>query len=293
MERDLDRDIDRDASAADHERPGASRDALEPRVPSREHSLFRVRGSLYRLSASDLDTLGDIGRFRTVALQDLTRFRYSNRTKASKDAIRALQSQGLVQTRSVWRGPRVKPIEVAVLTKLGKEVAEQHGPFHDIDRKGKASQALFSGFVKPNEVPHDTAIYRMFQAERQRIERAGGRVRRVILDYELKRRVYAPLAKAKALPPADYARRQEQVAHENGLVVIRGKIPLPDLRLEYETRTGESARVDLELATGHYHAPALQAKAAAGFTFYAADDCRAQLSRMLEERDITVAILAL
>jgi hypothetical protein len=74
---------------------------------------------------------------------------------------------------------------------------------------------------------------------------------------------------------------------------VRGKIPLPDLRLEYETRDGQFASVDLELATGHYHAQALSAKAAAGFKFYAADGSRSRLSSMLEERDITVAILAL
>src|SRR5207245_718300 len=121
----------------------------------------------------------------------------------------------------------------------------------------------------------------------------GGHIRRVILDYELKRRVYTPLAKAKGLGPNEYARRQEEIARQNGLKVIAGKIPLPDLRIEYETRDREVTRVDLELATGHYHGPALQAKAEAGFKFYAADGSQARLARVLEERDITVAILSL
>jgi len=293
MERDLGPDIDRDAERAEYSRSGASRVSPEPRVLVHEPTLFRLRGSLYRLSTEDIDTLCDIGRFRTIALQDLARFRYADSGKALKDAMRSMQSQGVMHTRSVWRGPRVKPIEVAVLTKLGRELAERYGAMQDPARDGKEKQALYAGFVKPNEVAHDAAIYRMFQAERERIERGGGRVLRVILDYELKRKVYAPLAKAKALPAADYAKRQEQVARENGLIVIRGKIPLPDLRIEYATQNGESARIDLELATGHYHAPAMRAKAEAGFTFYAADDSRARLSRMLEERDITVAILSL
>src|SRR5437879_1827659 len=75
----------------------------------------------------------------------------------------------------------------------------------------------------------------MYQAERERIEKAGGRIRRVVLDYELKQKAYSPLAKAKALPPLDYARRQEQIARENGLKVVQGHITLPDLRIEYET----------------------------------------------------------
>jgi hypothetical protein len=133
----------------------------------------------------------------------------------------------------------------------------------------------------------------MFQVERERIERAGGRIRRIVLDFELKRLVYKPLAKAKALPPVDYARLQEQVARLNGLKVIHGKIPLPDLRVEYETRSGESAQRNLELATEHYHGRALAEKAQAGFAFYAADGSGAKLAKALEERDITVAILSL
>jgi hypothetical protein len=105
--------------------------------------------------------------------------------------------------------------------------------------------------------------------------------------------VYSPLAKAKNLPPLDYARRQAEVARQNGLTVIEGKIPLPDLRIEYETTAGDLAHVDLELATGHYHGPALQAKAEAGFKMYAADGSASRLSRVLEEREITASILSL
>jgi hypothetical protein len=293
MNRELDRDVDCEVREPAGRGPALPRRESEQHIPSREQALFRLRGSFYRLSESDLDTMADIGRFRTVALQDLVRYRYANRDKVFSDALRGLQSQGLVQARAAWAGPRVKPLEVAVLTKLGKELVEQHAGLPDSRHNSGTRQAVYSGFVKPNEVRHDAAIYRMFQAEREKIERAGGRVRRVVLDYELKKKVYAPLAKAKALPAAEYAKRQEQVARENGLVVVRGKIPLPDLRLEYETRTGESAHVDLELATGHYHAPALRAKAAAGFKFYAADGSGSRLSRVLEERDITVAILSL
>src|SRR5260370_20576106 len=122
----------------------------------------------------------------------------------------------------------------------------------------------------------------MYQADTARIERAGGRIRRVILDYELKQKIYAPLAKAKALPPLEYTRKQAEVARANGLTVVEGKIPLPDLRIEYETLTGEIAHVNLELATEHYHGAALEAKAEAGFKMYAADGSGSRLSRVLE-----------
>ena len=107
--------------------------------------------------------------------------------------------------------------------------------------------------VKPKAVRHDAAIYRMYHAEKEKIERSGGRVRRVVLDYELKRAAYSPLAKAKALAPIEYARKQHEVAQQNSLTVIGGKILLPDLRIEYETATGDLSHVDLEMTTTHYH----------------------------------------
>ena len=253
---------------------------------SREHDVIRVRGYMYRLSPEELETMNDIGRFRTVALADLAQHRYHGNTSALQQDLRSLRAQGLVQPRTVWNGPTSQKLAVVVLTKLGKELLE-------LERQSEPGQALYAGFVKPAEVRHDAAIYRMYQAEKQKIERSGGRIRRVILDYELKQKVYSLLAKAKALPPPEYARRQAQVARENGLTVIHGKIPLPDLRIEYETSTGNRAQVDLELATGHYHGPALQTKAEAGFKMYAADGSGSRLSRVLEERDIIASILSL
>lgn len=261
-------------------------DARDRNALSRDHRLLTLRDSTYRLSDAELATLYDIGRFRTVAIEDLGRHRYQGNTAVMRQDLRALAAQGLLHVRTIWTGPRRRALPVAVLTPAGKEILDRHRP-------AGLGQTIYARLVKPAEVRHDAAIYRMFQAERQKIERAGGQIRRVILDYELKRRVYRPLAKAKALPVEDYARRQHEVAREHGLAVINGKIPLPDLRVEYETPSGELARVDLELATTHYHGPALQAKAQAGFKFYAADGSAARLSRVLEQRDITVEILSL
>jgi len=51
--------------------------------------------------------------------------------------------------------------------------------------------------------------------------------------------------------------------------------------------------VDLELATGHYHAGHLSEKARAGFQIYARSEDTAGLRRVRDEREITVAILSL
>ena len=42
-----------------------------------------------------------------------------------------------------------------------------------------------------------------------------------------------------------------------------GKVSFPDLRIEYANQEMETSRVDLELATGHYHAGHLAEKASA------------------------------
>lgn len=47
--------------------------------------------------------------------------------------------------------------------------------------------------------------------------------------------------------------------------MIRGKIPLPDLRIDYETAEGDLAKVDLELATEHFHGAQAATKGKAGF----------------------------
>ncbi len=167
----MDRDPDRGDSPVPASRPlerqPVSRERCETPQPSREHGLVRVRGSLYRVSAAELETMRDIGRFRTVALEDLARFRYQGVARLVREDLRAMAAQGLVQTRNLANGPRVKALPVAVLTKLGKELleAEPHG-----------SQRVFAGFVKPKEVRHDAAIYRMYQAERaeDREAPAGG-----------------------------------------------------------------------------------------------------------------------
>jgi hypothetical protein len=253
---------------------------------SRESHVILFRGHAYRISPAQIETMREVGRFRTVAAGDLAHHRYAGNSGEFRQDLLELTEQGLVQSRSVWSGPNSHKLDALVLTKQAKALLEEKFP----DAEG---QVLHAGFVKAREIRHDAALYRMFQAESARIEAAGGRVRRVVLDYELKKKVYSPLAKAKQLAPLDYARKQTEIARQNGLTVVAGKIPLPDLRIEYETEEGEMARVDLELATGHYHARSLQEKIQAGFKLYAPEGDRSRLHRVLDEREITASILSL
>lgn len=264
--------------------------ARELEVPplSRERSSVELGGYRYQVSPKETEVLRDIGRFRTIAIQDLERYRYPKRSVEMREDLESLHAQGLVREISTWTGgqeARGQKLTVAVLTKRGQELIEQ-----DLGRD--ASQKLFSGLVKPAEVRHDAAIYRMYQLEAERIRRSGGQVRRIVLDYELKQNVYRPLAKARSLPPPDYARRQAEIAAQNQLKVVHGKILLPDLRIEYERASGELAHVDLELASEHYRGGQMRGKAEAGFKFYAPADSIARLSSAFDP-EFAVEILSL
>jgi hypothetical protein len=289
----MDREIDpRDDPPVLSRVPEPVRDRVEPaeRLPdSRDRAAVPVRGGRVRISPAERRTLQEIGAFRTVAIEDLASHRYRGDLAQMRQDLRSLTSQGLVQRRAAWLADKSK-LPVVVLTRAGKDLMEKARSEEAVTGN---RQLLYAGFVKPREVAHDAAIYRMFHAESSRIEQTGGRIRRVVLDYELKKKIYSPLARAKALPPLEYARRQAEIAQANALKVIDGRIPLPDLRIEYETSAGDLAKVDLELATHHYHGSHLAPKAQAGFKLYAADGSASRLSAALEEREITASILSL
>lgn len=239
------------------------------RLPRRE-PVARPREKEDR-TPSERAAMQDIGRFRVVLISDLVRIRYGGNVGAWDRDCRALRRDGLVEVRSVAirthaRQERgiTRAVSVVVLTRKGKALMARSEP----DTQGPR-QTVYAGFVKPREIAHDAAIYRMFQAEAAQIAREGGRVLRVLLDYELKKKAYRPLAKARALPDDQYASRQADIARENALHVVDGKIRLPDLRIEFETAGGEVTHVDLELATEHYRGAHMQAKGQAGFKIYA------------------------
>ena len=74
---------------------------------------------------------------------------------------------------------------------------------------------------------------------------------------------------------------------------MNGKIPVPDLRIEYDTSEMERQHVDLELATRNYRPRALAEKAKAGFSLYARREDSSRLRRVLDQSEITAQILSL
>jgi hypothetical protein len=223
--------------------PGRERDREVPSaVRVNERLSFRAIEKWYRLSDRERGTLREIGRFRTIDAEALFEYRYAGKPAAFRQEIARLQQQGLLQRRSISVGKNRDTLIIVALTKAAAKLVRQ-------DPQLPENQTVYAGFVKPAEVPHDAAIYQMYQAEAAQIEAKGGKIRRVVLDYGLKKEVYSKLAREREAGALEYARRQQQIADQQRLPIVDGKIALPDLRIEYETPEGDLDHVDLELAT--------------------------------------------
>jgi hypothetical protein len=244
---------------------------------------YYVRDRTYLLRDSEMHSLTEIGKFRVIAVSDLAKYAYDgNRERMEKD-IRALARQSLVRDNTLEISQK-KTLRVVTLTKAGHRVLKNTNQVAD-------DQPIYHGLVKPREVKHDADLYRLYQKEVVRIERGGGRPIRVLLDYELKRNLNRDLALLG--PDKDDLDRKGEVAEQHGLQLVDGKIPVPDLRVEYETPDLELRHVDLELATRDYRPRAMAAKASAGFSMYARSEDASRLRRVLDEREITAEILSL
>lgn len=276
----------------DEVREQASNDASQS--PSREperpgtrtpetRTVHELRGRTYRLRGSEIESMVELGKFRAVAKEDLLEFAYGSNDDRMRPDVENLARQGLVEMKSIAHeesGSR----QLLTLTKYGHRFLTQ------TQSAGKG-QALYHGFTKPREAHHDADLYRLYQKAAAKIEGQGGRNLRVVLDYELKKRLYHDLAKLGE--KRNSADGKHAIAEKHGLQVVRGKIPVPDVRIEYETPEGERSRVDLELATSHYRGRNLAEKVRAGFSIYARADDVSKLKRVLDQRELTAEILSL
>ena len=238
----------------------------------------------HNLRESEVEALVDLGTFRIVKRDDLVAFRYGGDQKNAERDLNHLAERGLVQQRITYPERET----YLTLSRDGLRYLEHNRP-SSVSEK----QAFHRGFLKRQEASHDATLYRAYQRESERIRRAGGEVRRVLLDFEFKQSINQRLAKIHSLPSEEQRREKQQIAQEHGLTVVSGKIPLPDLRLEYETADREQAKVDIELLSGDYRPSQIAAKARAGFTMYASLQDAARLRPALPDPELMQEILSL
>jgi hypothetical protein len=239
----------------------------------------------YNLRESEVAALIEIAKFRTVKTADLVEIQYNRDAVRAGQDLRNLTAQGLVQRRTL---SGTEKDQLLTVTRQARTFLEHNRP-----QNLAANQSLHHGFVKPREARHDATLYRLFDKVAEKIEKEGGTNLRVVLDYELKRELYRDLAKLKSLPPSEQPAAQERIAQDHGLKVVDGKIPLPDLRIEYETQDYEQSRVDLELATRDYRGEHLAEKSKAGFSIYAPAEDASRIRAAAQDPHIISEILSL
>lgn len=238
-----------------------------PSVPTRHLDLpqtdrredVKVGDRTYQLRASEVRILATVGTFRAVAVHDL------EGTRSGRDIWRGdlqrLSEQGLIERSTTTINHQ--PTAVATLTREGRDLLESHRRATN----GHVQQNYHTGLVKPRELGHDAQLYRVFQAEAAKIEGAGGRIDRVVVDYELKREYQRFLNRPDH---GDHEQDMRSFAEASGLPIIDDHLELPDLRIEYESADGRLEHRDVELVTEHYSRGQLAGKARAGFAMYRA-----------------------
>ncbi len=212
-----------------------------------ERELVRDRDRTYELNGTDSRVLATVGAFRVVAESDLERA-FDNPASA-RDSVKHLEAEGLLsRSRS---GPDER---VTFLSNRGRDLLEASRWERD-DRSRRPDQAFYAGLRKPRELGHDSQVYRAYLRAEERLRSAGGRVRRVVLDYELKRD-YQRFLQERNRDRADSdgrpdrsAREIQAWAREHRLPYFDERVHFPDPRIEYEDRERYLEREDIEVVT--------------------------------------------
>lgn len=239
-----------------------------PRGPRREP--VRVRDREYEVNGNQSRVLATVGAFRVASSRDLEASLGRAGNPRSSD-LRHLRESGLVQSVPL-PGHRDR---VVTLTEHGRELLEaRRRPGED------AAQAFYSGLRKPRELEHDTQVYRAYLKVADRITERGDRLRRVVLDYELKRE-YQRFLQERNRDRADSDGRPGRTAEEIALWAVEHNLPyfdehvhFPDVRIEYEDVDGRSRLEDVEVTTVHYRGGHAAAAAKSGFSQYSGSSAR-------------------
>jgi DNA-binding MarR family transcriptional regulator len=242
-----------------------------PHGPERER-VHAPGNDGYALRGSEVRALAIIGAFRVVAADDL-RDDQGRRGDVRHGDLERLRHAGLI--RSLAPLNRSQRTSIVTLTEQGRQLLEHHR-IAGYERP----QAFFSGAVKPRELSHDAQAYRAFIRTAERIRHEGGRVDRVVLDYELKREYQTFLQdrnRGRSDSDGRPSRTDDEIkawASEHDLPLIDGRVQFPDFRVEYEHPDGRRDVENVEITTLHYRGAHASAKATSGFTRFRASTAR-------------------
>jgi len=214
----------------------------------------------FRLRGSETRTLATVGSFRVVPRGDLERL-----SGGISREIERLRDEGLLATTPYMVGSRRTTI--VSLTREGLAFLEEHRrECQEGDR-----QSFYAGIARPRELAHDSRLFAAYIETRDRLVSDGCRVKRVVLEQQLKTEYQRFLQEPNRGPrhSAGLPRRDRESvskwAAEHDLPMIRDSVRFPDLRIEYEQPDGTRGHEDVEIVTGNYRGAHASSTKAAGF----------------------------
>jgi hypothetical protein len=236
-----------------------------PRGPERE--IVRERKRSYDLNGPESAALATIAAFRVVQVSDVREMLDDGRGgRSAPKSLEHLLASGLLERIPLER----RDEDVVVLTNRGRDLLEANRR-EDV---GEPRQVFYAGLKKPRELTHDAHVYRACRDAEAQIRDQGGRVRRVLLDYELKRE-YQQFLQERNRGRADSTGRPDQTpeeiaawAREHDLPYQDNRVRFPDARIEFENRDRQEQHRDIEVVTPHYRGAHAAAVASSGFQSY-------------------------
>ena len=258
------------------ERQGRERQGQERKGHRREYDPRRTKRRTFQ-DRTDR-AIADVGMYRNVAYRDVVDTHFEGHPYTARRAVDQMVRAGHVREHNA-EGPQGGSYKVLTLTERGVERAERVARDQGLDSQQKA----WSGLVKPGELQHDVAVFRAARIEQMKLLEQGAVFKRIRIDAELKREIARATETARARggkEAADAARLE--AAEALGLSVKNARVEYPDAQLEYLDVEGRGGRVNVEVATEHYSAKSIAAKAAAGFAVHGSNGrATARIARSL------------
>jgi len=214
-----------------------------------------------------------VGAFRVVPANELRASNPRTPTRPARDLER-LREHGLVKTMPYVVG-RTRTTLVT-LTERGRDLLEARR----LPGSRDVEQKFYAGIRKPRELAHDARVHAAYERAVEKLEGQGARVRRVVLEEELKadyQRFLQRENRGRRDSRGEPERDPETIARwarEHELPYHDGHVELPDARIEYVDRDGRPGFEDIEIVTPHYRGAHAAAKAASGFSQYRAVGAR-------------------
>jgi hypothetical protein len=156
-----------------------------------------------------------------------------------------------------WRPPESSQIQLGSWRHIGDGSPRVDG--------GSLSVCSFVGLTLA------LGVYRACREAEEQIRDQGGRLRRVVLDYELKRECQRFL-QAQNRGRADSTGRPDRTpeeiaawANHHHLPCDGNRVRFPDARIEFEDRDRQEQHRDIEVVTPHYRGAHAAAVGSSGF----------------------------